>query len=198
MNPKNSKTHNGTNPRRHESDGVLIALSRYFFCALVIALLSGCGMVTVHHVPKLGALSGEKLADLHGTQPIEVKGGDCATGEIKIGTAGMGKVMGDLSQWTTVVVGTIQTNLQSRGATISPGAAKVLTVTMASAELNGNPLTGFTKGTTKLTATGSSDLNLSFEGSNHSMAPLSAMDGAIEEAVKKLLTDPAIETYLRK
>src|SRR6267378_5356204 len=80
------------------------ALLRATLLSAALAMFAGCGVVTVHHVPKLGAISGDKMSDLHGSQPIDVRSGECSSEEIKIGTAGVGKVVGNLAEWTAVTV----------------------------------------------------------------------------------------------
>ena len=171
---------------------------RILIISAALALASGCGVAPVRHTPKLGAISGEKMPDLHRTQPIDVKSGECSSEETKIGTAGVGRVMGNLAEWTGVATEAAKKNLTARGATVTPGAQKVLIITMTKAEVNGNPLTGFTKGKVSLMASSPDGLNSKVEGSSSSMAPLSAVDGAVTDATRKLLTDSAVNEYLRK
>jgi len=171
---------------------------RIVLLAGVSLLFTGCAAVTVHHVPKIGAMSAAKMSDLHGTQPIDVKGGESSPEETKIGTVGMGKVMGKLSEWTGVAVGAVRTNLSTRGATVTDGAAKTLTITMTKAEVSAIPVVGVSNGKIVLTATTSAGFSSSFEGSSSSLAPLSAVDGAVADAIKKLLADSAVDAYLRK
>jgi hypothetical protein len=158
-------------------------------------LLLGCGAIAVHHVPKF-TVSASKMSDLRGAQPIDIKAGEASSTETNFGSAGMGRVVGKLSDWTEATVGAIRTNLVARGATITPGAAKTLTVTMTHAEVHGTPVGAHSK--VVLTAAASGGPSASFEGSHSSMAPLGSVDGAVEDAVKKLLADPAIDAYLHK
>jgi len=138
---------------------------------ITLALLTGCGAATVRHVPKLGAITGKKMADLRGSQPIDLKSGQCSREETKIGTVGVGKVVGSLQDWTDATVEAARKNLVARGATISPGAPKTLTITMIKAEVKGIPLTGVSHGKILLAATNPDGLNSTVEGSNSSMAP---------------------------
>ena len=163
-----------------------------------LMLLAGCGSITVRHVPKVAALSGAKMSDLHGSKPIDVKSGQASSEETSFGAVGMGKVVGRLSEWTEAAVGAVRNNLSARGATITPGAPKALTITMTKAEVTAIPLVGVTKSKIVLTAATTDGLNSAFEGSSSSIAPLGAVDGAVADAIKKLLGDSAIDTYLRK
>ncbi len=168
--------------------------------ALLSAALfgSGCGSVTVRHVPKLGVISSAKMSNLRSSQPIDIKSGMSNSEETSIGTVGMGKVVGKLSEWTEATVGAVKTNLVARGATITAGSPKALTVTMTRAEVKAIPIVGGAKSKIVLTATTPDGLNSTFEGSGSSLAPLSAVDGAVADAVKKLLMDGAVDAYLRK
>jgi hypothetical protein len=171
---------------------------RAFLVAGIAFMLVGCGAVPVRHVPKLGAISSGKMSDLHGSPPIDVKAGEASQEEKSFGSIGVGKVMGKLSEWTTVSVAAVKANLAARGATIADGAGKTLTITMTKAEVSAIPLIGVSNGKIVLTAAGQEGLNGNFEGTGSSLAPLSAIDGAVEDAIKKLLSDPAVDSYLRK
>src|SRR3954447_7180997 len=95
----------------------------------------GCGAITVHHVPKM-AISPAKMPDLHGTQPIDLRVGEASSEEARIGTVGMGKVVGKMSEWSTATVGAVSANLAARGATIKTGAPKALTIAVSRAEVS--------------------------------------------------------------
>ena len=168
--------------------------------SIVIATLwlTGCGSVTVHHVPKVAAISPKKMSDLHGTPPVDIKAGQSGTEETTIGSVGMGKVVGKMSDWNAIAVEAARANLSARGVTITADAPKALTITMTKAEVKGIPFVGGAKSRIALTATSPDGLNQTVEASNGSLAPLGAISGAIEDAVKKLVTDPTVEAYLRK
>ena len=165
-------------------------------CALAL-FVTGCGVITVRHVPKF-TVSPAKMSDLHGSQPIDVKAGESSATETKVGTVGMGKVVAKPSEWTDAAVAAVRKNLSARGATITAGSPKALTITMTKAEVSSIPIIGVSNSKIFLTVTTPEGLNSKFEGSGSSMAPLGAVDGAAEDAVKKLLTDSAVEAYLRK
>ncbi len=177
---------------------VISVASHIILLSGTMVFLAGCGSITVRHVPKLSAISSARMSDLHGSQPIDVKGGEGSQEETNIGTVGMGKVVGKLSEWTGVTVGAVRTNLSARGATITDGAAKTLTITMTKAQVTAIPVIGVSNGKIVLTATTPEGLNSTFEGSGSSLAPLGAVDGAVADAVKKLLADSAVDAYLRK
>ncbi len=177
--------------------GRITLASRVILLVGTMILIVGCGAVPIRHVPKV-ASSSKNMSDLHGAQPIELKAGAANATEEAIGSVGMGKVMGNLSEWTTATVEAVRANLSARGAKITAGAPKVLTITMTKAEVKAIPVVGVSKCKIVLTATTPEGLNSTFEGDDSSMAPLSAVDGAVADAVKKLLTDSAVETYLRK
>jgi hypothetical protein len=159
--------------------------------------VAGCGAVTVRYVPKFDVYS-TNMSDLRGSQPIDLKAGECSATEETFGTVGMGKVVGNLAEWTGTAVAAVRTNLSARGATITAGAPKVLTITMTKAEVSAIPIVGVSKGKIVLKATTPEGLDSTFEGYKSSLAPLSAVDGAMADAVEKLLTDPAVEAYLHK
>ena len=159
--------------------------------------VAGCGSVTVRHVPKFDVPS-PKMSDLHGSQPIDLKAGECSSTEETIGTVGMGKVVGSLAEWTGATVEAVRANLSARGATITAGAPKVLTITMTKAEVKAMPIVGVSTSKIVLRATTAEGLNSTFEGSSSSLAPLSAVDGAVADAVEKLLTDSTVDAYLHK
>jgi len=69
---------------------------------------------------------------------------------------------------------------------------------MTKAEVKAIPFVGGTKSGIALTATSPDGFNQTVEASNGSLAPLGAINGAVEDAVKKLVTDPTVEAYLRK
>ncbi len=177
--------------------GIQLA-ARVVLLASVTTLAAGCGSITVRHVPKAISISPSGMADLRGSQPVDVKAGACSSTETNIGTVGMGKVVGKLSEWTDVAVRMVQTNLLARGATITPGAAKILTITLEKAEVKAILFVGGAKSRMALTATTPDGLKSTFEASNSSLAPIGAVDGALEDAVKKLLMDSTVNTYLRK
>jgi hypothetical protein len=163
-----------------------------------MVFLTGCGSVTISHVPTLGAISSAKMSDLHGSQPIEVKAGECSSEEATFGIVGVDKVVGKLSEWTSATVGAVRANLSARGATVTEGASKALTITITKAEFNGIPMTHATTSRIVLTARTPEGLNSAFEGSTLSATPISAVDEAVMDAVKKLLADPNLDAYLRK
>jgi len=163
-----------------------------------IAFLTGCGAVPVRHVPKIGAIKGNKMVDLHGSQPLDLKGGECSSQETNIGSVGLGKVVGNMAEWTAVTVEAARQNFSSRGATITPGAPKVLTISMTKAQVSAIPVIGISTGKIVLTATTPEGLSSTFEGSSSSLAPLSAVDGAVAEAITKLLKDSAVNDYVRR
>jgi hypothetical protein len=177
-------------------NGIGVA-SRVILLAGTMMFVSGCGSIIVRHVPKFDVAS-TKMSDLHGTQSIDLKAGECSSTEEKIGTVGMGAVVGKLSEWTGATVEAAKINLSARGATITAGAPKALTITMTKAQVSAIPVVGLSTGKIVLTATTPDGLNSTFEGSSSSMAPLAAIDGAVADAVKKLLTDSAIDAYLRR
>jgi hypothetical protein len=164
----------------------------------ILAFFTGCGVAPVRHTPKVTALAGNKMSDLRASKPIDVKSGECSSAEKVIGTVGVGKVIGNLAEWTDVTVEAVKTNLVSRGATITTGVPKVLTITMTDAHVGAIPFVGVSKSRIVLTATAPDGLNSTFEGSSSSMAPLGAVNGAVADAVKKLLMDAAVEEYVRK
>jgi hypothetical protein len=172
--------------------------TRVILLAASALFVTGCGVVTVRHVPKLSALSSAKMSDLRSSQPIDVKAGACSSEETSIGTVGMGKVVGKMSDWTDVTAGAVRANLSARGATLTAGSPKILTITMTKAQVSAIPIVGGATSKIALTATTPEGLNSAFEASNSAMAPLSAVDGAVADAIKKLLTDSAVESYLRK
>ncbi len=174
---------------------VIVLYAILLVCTMMI--VAGCGTVPVHHVPNF-TVSSAKMSDLHGSQPIDLKVGECSSTEVEIGSVGVGKVMGNLSEWTSATVGAIRANLSARGATITSGAPKSLTITMTKAEVKSIPFVGGATAKIVLTATNPEGLNSTFEGSSSSLAPLSAVDGANADAVRKLLSDPAVDAYLRK
>jgi hypothetical protein len=60
------------------------------------------------------AISCTKIHGLHGSRPIAVKSGECSSEEIKIGTVGVGKVVGKLTEWTDSTVKAVRKNLSAR------------------------------------------------------------------------------------
>jgi len=164
---------------------------------LAFALVAGPGC-TVRHVPKVRSIAATGMSNLRGSQPIDVRAGESSVTETNFGTVGMGTVKGKPSEWTDVAVRMVRTNLAARGATLTPGASKALTITMTKAEVKGIPFVGGATTRIALSATGSDGLNRTIEASNSSMAPLASVDGAVEDAVKKLLADSAVDAYLRK
>jgi hypothetical protein len=168
-----------------------------FLVALAGTALAGCGVVTVHHVPEPGSISSSKIPDLHGSQPLDIKNGQPASGEIDIGTVGVGKVVGNLQQWTAAMVSAVKSQLSQRGATIVNDAPRFLSLSMKKAEIRAIPIIGGATSTIILTVTTADGFIADFEGSSSSIAPLSAINGAATDAVKKLLEDPTIGTYLR-
>jgi len=177
---------------RSSRGGLMLLVAGAIMCG------SGCGSITVHHVPKVGLVSSGKESDLRHTQPLDVKAGDSSSTETSFGTVGMGKVVGKPSEWTDAAVSAVRASLSARGATIAAGSAKALTITMTKAEVNAIPIVGGARSTITLTAKTSDGLNSTFQGSDSAMAPLSAVDGAAADAVKKLLADSAVNAYLRK
>ena len=194
--PENHLTTLGLSNTQGSLEGIALATRAALMLAVVI-LITGCGSVPVRHVPKVSA-SAKGMSDLHGTPPIELKAGTTASIEAKIGSVGMGSVMGNLSVWTAATVDTISANLSARGATITAGTPKVLTITMTKAEVHSIPIVGGAKSKIVLTATTPEGLSGNYEGSDSALAPLSAVDGAVADAVKKLLSDSAVEAYLHK
>jgi hypothetical protein len=69
---------------------------------------------------------------------------------------------------------------------------------MTKAEVRAIPIVGVSKSKIVLRATTSEGLDSTFEGSRSSLAPLSAVDNAVADAVEKLLTDAAVDAYLHK
>jgi hypothetical protein len=162
------------------------------------ALLTGCGAVSVSHVPKVSAIPPAKMSDLRGAQPLDVKSGGGSADETSFGTVGMGKVVGKPAEWTAAAVEAVRANLSARGATLTAGAPRSLTITMTEARVKTVPVVGGAKTRIVLTVSTPDGLNGTFEGADSSMAPLSSVNGAMTDAVKKLLMDPAVDAYVRK
>src|SRR5256885_17109517 len=80
------------------------SMSRAVLLCAGAIVLAGCGAVPVRHVPKINAISGGKMADLHGSQPLDVKAGECSSEETKISSVGMGRVLGNMAEWTATTV----------------------------------------------------------------------------------------------
>jgi hypothetical protein len=173
-------------------------LARMIALASLTLFIAGCGSVTVRHVPKPGAISASGMSNLRGSQAIDVKAGACSSEETSIGTVGVGKVVGKMSEWTDATAGAVRANLSARGATLTAGSPKVLIITMTKAQVSAIPIVGGATSKIALTVTTPEGLNSTFEASNSAMAPLSAVDGAVTEAVTKLLRDSAVDAYLRK
>jgi hypothetical protein len=146
----------------------------------------------------VGPISSNKIPDLHGSQPLDIKNGQPDAGEIEIGAVGVGKVVGNLQQWTAAMVSAVKVQLSQRGATIVAAAPKSLSLRITKAEIHGIPIVGGATSTIILTATTADGLTADFEGSSYSLAPLSSINGTATDAVKKLLEDPTIDTYLRR
>ena len=135
QNHPNQKRGNAAHSKRFATSEILAEVAiiqlprgRFLLLTAALASLTGCGVATVRHVRKFAAISGDKMSDLHGRQPIEVKSGQCSAAETTIGTAGMGKVVGNLAEWTGVTVEAVKANLSVRGATLTAGAPKSLTI----------------------------------------------------------------------
>ena len=175
---------------------IIQTASRVVSLAAIMMLATCGGCITARHVPHCD-VSATGMSDLHGSQPIDLKPGECSSTEEKIGTAGMGKLVGKLSEWTAAAVEVSQVNLSARGATIAAGSPKVLTITTTKAQLIGTPI-GISECRIFLKATAPDGLNCKVEGSSSSPAPPGAIDGALADAVKKLLTDSEVDAYLRK
>jgi len=174
------------------------ATARLPLLAVAAICVTGCGSVTVRHVPKPGAISTARMSDLHGAQPLDVKAGECSADETSFGSVGMGKVVGKPSEWTAAAVEAVKANLSSRGATLTAGAPKALTITMTSAQIKAVPVVGGAKCKITLAATSPDGLKANVEGSDGALAPLSSVNGAMRDAVEKLLRDPAVDVYIRK
>lgn len=169
-------------------------------CIVVLTgiVMDGCGAVTVHHVPEPSSISSNKIPDFRGGQPLDIKNGQSASEEIEIGTVGLGKVVGSLQQWTNAAVSFIKGQLSQRGATIVDAAPKALTLSITKAEVRAIPFVGVSTSTVILRVTTADGSVSDFEGSGSSLAPLSAINGATTDAVKKMLKDQAISTYMRR
>jgi hypothetical protein len=110
----------------------------------------------------------------------------------------VGKVVGNLQQWTAAMVSAVKDQLSQRGATIVDAAPKFLSLRITKAEIHAIPIVGGATSTIVLTATTADGFTADFEGSSYSLAPLSSINGTATDAVKKLLEDPTIGTYLRR
>ena len=165
---------------------------------LILVFLGGCGSVTVRHVPEPPSLASSQVPELRGTPPLDIKAGQASAAEIEVGTVGVGTVVGNLRDWTGATVAFVKAELSRAGATVSPGASKVLTLTVSKAQVRAVPIVGGATGTIAIAVNATNGPSAEFEGSASSLAPLRAINAAAAEAVQLMLADPAIIAFLRR
>lgn len=165
---------------------------------LISFVLGGCGAITVRHIPEPPQLSSSQMPELRGTAPLDIKAAEASAAEIEVGTVGVGKVVGSLQDWTGATVAFVKAELSRAGATITPGAPKVLTLSVSKAQVRAIPIVGGATGSTAISVKTSAGSSADFEGTGSSLAPLRAINAATSEAVRLMLADPTIIAFLRQ
>jgi len=158
-----------------------------------LLLVTGCVM---HAIPNPSPVSPQIAADLTASQPVSVINAQPATEEVSIGRAGMGKMRGNLREWTDAAVTLLSAELQKRSVSVADNAPKTLKLAVTGARLQSRPM-GASCSVDLCVETGDGQsINLSASASG--MQPPKAADGAVSEVVAEILRNRAIQEYLAK
>jgi len=150
----------------------------------------------MHGIPNPRPLNARIASDLKASQAVSVVNAQTSDEEIVIGRAGMGKMKGNLREWTDTAVTVLRTELKKRSVTVADDGPKSLKVAITAATLSSRPM-GAASTVQIEVETGDGGKHV-LSGRASSMQPPRACDGAVADAVKAILTDEAIQAYLLK
>lgn len=163
-----------------------------FMCS-VLTVLAGCAM---HGIPNPRPLNASVAADLRAAKAVQVVNAQASKEEIVIGRVGLGKMMGNLHEWTESAATLLKSELKKRSVAVADDAPKVLKLTITSAHLSSRPMGAAS--TVKIKVETGDGATVLLEGHAASMQPPRACDGAVAAAVKAILTDKTVQNYLSK
>lgn len=168
------------------------------FPALVLFAVTGC---TIAHIPKPDALESGAIPSLQGASSVSlVNAQDDATVR-ELGRAGFGTMTGDLRSWTQTAVALMKAELEKAGLATRADATKRLKVAIVEAQLGVSGIdfvAAIAKCRVRLRVETGNGLVQDDNYENHALAPPSACDKAVSQAVKAALSNEQIVAYLRQ
>lgn len=165
---------------------------------LPIALLaiataaSGC---THFVVPRQYPVDAPGVAAFANSPSVNLVNATAGGGVVLLGSQGVHKWVGDMSQWTGVAISLLQDEITKRGVTTRADAKKTIKLSVTRANL----FWGFaaTRCILSLHVEFGDGHTFDFEGNNASPAKLErSIDGAVTRAVQGLLESQALRSYL--
>lgn len=159
----------------------------------LLVVFCGC---THHYVPREYPINPVLVPELSVSQPVSLINVQTDNKDILIGKNMGHKWMGNLTKWTDVAVGLLQTELQKRDINVTEDAPKVLKLSITQAEII--PGAWAIRCILNLKVETGDGYTVDLEGNNASPATLyRAVDGAVTRAVTALLNDDNILSYLK-
>lgn len=172
---------------------------RIIFILLLFAFAAGC---TVAHIPKPDPINSGAIPSLQSASSVSLVNAQNDTTVRDLGRAGFGTMTGDLHAWTEAAIELMKTEIEKAGLkTTQADAAKSLKVSIVEAKLGVSGIE-FVASVAKCRVrmrveTGSGYVkDESYE--NNALAPLSACDKAVSQAVQSVLNSEQIVAYLRQ
>jgi hypothetical protein len=171
---------------------------RVILYSLLLVSAMGC---TVTHVPKPDPIDAGAIPSLKSTSGVDLINNQRDTTVRELGSAGFGTMKGDLHSWTEAALTLLKSEMEKAGVRIQKNAVKSIKVAIIEAELG-------VSGIDFVAAVAKCRIRMRVETGNgyvkdesyeqNALAPPSACDNAVSQAVQSVLTTDQIVVYLRK
>ena len=172
-----------------------------WFCKLAVVTLlfatsSGCA---VHHVPNAGPIEAGAIPQIQGKGTISLVNGQEDKTVRDLGRAGFGTMQGDLYSWTEAAVVLLGEEVKKAGLEVKSGGNKSIKVTVVEVKLGVSGIdfvAAIAKGYVRIKVEAGDGYMKEYIGERNALAPPSACDKALTEAVTNILKDSHIVSYL--
>lgn len=169
-----------------------------FFVLFFFVFATGC---TVTYVPKPESINSGTLSGLQGAGGVSIFNAQNDTTVRELGKAGWGTMRGDLQAWTETAITLLKTEMEKAGLKTQAGAAKSLKVTIVEAELGVSGVdfvAAMAKCRVRMRVETGAGYVQEENYQDHALAPPSACDKAVSQAVQGVLSNEQIIAYLRR
>ena len=163
---------------------------------LLFAMSSGCSVL---HVPKADPIEAGAIPQIRGKGTISIVNGQEDKTVRDLGRAGFGTLQGDLYSWTEAAVVLLGEEVKKVGLEVQSGGNKSIKVTVVEVKLGVSGIefvAAIAKGYIRIKVETGDGYVKEYIGEKNALAPPSACEKAMTEAVTNILKDAHIVSYL--
>jgi hypothetical protein len=164
--------------------------------AVLFAMSSGCA---VHHVPKPDPVEAGAIPQISGKGTISLVNAQEDKTIRDLGRAGFGTMQGDLYSWTEAAVALLGGEVEKAGLRVQSSGEKSIKVTVVEVKLGVSGIefvAALAKGNVRIKVEAGDGYVKEYVGEKNALAPPSACEKAMTEAVMNILKDEHIVSYL--